>query len=137
MIYFFYLSAHRRKIIHGGFFVSFVFLFFIYLLGWLVGWLGLDSAVGMVWYGIGKCIAGFVVFIYLFYLFIYLLSKLCVVSYLSYIYFICLFFFLVRIIGGGGGGWMVVSLIIYLSPTCHTKLTLALDNLRMGRNTTV
>ena len=55
----------------------------------MVGWLVPGSTVGMVWYGIEKCIAGFVVYFYY-----YFLSKLCVVSYLSYVYFICLFFLL-------------------------------------------
>lgn len=67
----------------------FIFLFLFYLFAWLVGWLEPGSTVGMVWYGIGKCIAGFVVYFYYSFL-----SKLRVVSYLSYLYFICLFFLL-------------------------------------------
>lgn len=135
MIYFFYLSTRRRKIIHGGFFISFVFLFF-YLFAWLVGWLartGLDGWYGMVRYwkvhsGI-RCLYLFI------YLFIYSLSNLCVVSYLSYIYFILSIFSCTNY--WWWWRWMVVSLIIYLSPTYHTKLTLALDNSRVGQNSVV
>jgi len=87
-----------------------------------VGWLGPGSAVGMVWYGIGKCIAGFVVYFFF-------LSKLCVVSYLSYIYFtLSIFYYIylyellvVAAVGADGSESDHI-----LSPTL-LELTLALD----------
>jgi len=102
-----------------------VFSCFFYLFAWLVGWLGLDSAVGMVWYGIGKCIAGFVVFIYLFtYLFIVqALRSVVSILHLSYLsIFSCTNYW------WWWWRWMDGSESDHiLSPTYHTKLTLALD----------